>query len=285
MVKARDFDSRIRSFKYSRPRQRNYVFLIKQIVKRGRCHPPRRVCDGSEVAKSSALKALAKHTVARLTIFFFGGNMEDNWIGKQLGPYEVLERTDEKDSSGHTKYRIKCRHCLREFLSSPRLLSRLQDHCTHENKYGVRSFSTKSHSPEDQRLHRIFLNMQRRCYDPTNRDYRFYGAKGVTICKEWLEAPETFITWAKGNGYQSNLTIDRIDSSQGYSPKNCRWIEAKQNAAYKSTTIPITVDGITRTGKEWARVLHLGVNTINRYRRKNGLEATENYIKSKLDAI
>lgn len=252
---------------------------------RGRCHPPKRVHEGSEVAKSSVLKVLMKYAVARLTFFFFGENMKDNWIGKWLGPYEVLERTDEKDSSGHIKYRVKCRYCGFEKNTSPRNLKDLQDKCFHQTFNGTPRFPRPPKSLEEKRLHRIFYNMNRRCYDTEDKDYRFYGAKGVEICQEWLFNPQTFVDWALESGYQNNLTIDRIDSSKSYSPENCRWIGAKQNSAYKSSTIPITVDGVTRTGKEWARVLHLAINVINTYRRKNGLEATIEYIKSKLDAI
>ena len=84
------------------------------------------------------------------------------------------------------------------------------------------------------------------------------------------------------NGYQENLTIDRIDSNKNYCPENCRWITREQNSKWKSTTSKITVNGITDSGRGWARRLHIGVNRINVWKRDKGLEFCEEKIKELL---
>lgn len=38
------------------------------------------------------------------------------------------------------------------------------------------------------RLYSIFSGMKQRCYNPKSNKYRFYGAKGITICSEWLRS-------------------------------------------------------------------------------------------------
>lgn len=131
----------------------------------------------------------------------------------------------------------------------------------------------------DERIKRIFKLMKQRCYNPNNKDYRWYGAKGIKICDEWLNNSKLFEEWAFNNGYTDNLTIDRKDENKDYCPENCQWITRNDNAKYKSTTSLICVDGEVHTGKEWSHLLNLGPNLINRYIQKYGLNNTVEFIR------
>lgn len=81
---------------------------------------------------------------------------------------------------------------------------------------------------KDNKLLKIWYEMKRRCLDKNCKDYRNYGNKGITICKEWLDY-ENFRLWALEHGYQEGLSIDRVDNSKGYSPNNCEWITLVEN--------------------------------------------------------
>ena len=78
------------------------------------------------------------------------------------------------------------------------------------------------------------------------------------------------------------MTIDRIDETKDYCPENCRWITLKNNSKYKSTTKITTVDGISHTGKEWADVLGLGINTINLMLRNYPEEQVQEFIRRRM---
>ena len=85
----------------------------------------------------------------------------------------------------------------------------------------------------DERLRRIYYGMYYRCYYPNNANYKYWGARGISICNEWLNDPHSFYKWAIENGYADNLSIDRIDNDGNYEPSNCRWVTKSMQSKNK----------------------------------------------------
>lgn len=91
-------------------------------------------------------------------------------------------------------------------------------------------------------LHTRLEGMRIRCNTKTCPEYKYYGARGIKICKEWsipIEGFYNFYTWAMNNGFSPELSIDRIDNNAGYSPSNCRWATLKQQANNTRNTIVV----------------------------------------------
>lgn len=196
---------------------------------------------------------------------------KDKYYDIVVGIYKIRGKRTEKSNDGHSLYKGECIYC-------GKICNRLHIRTIKNTKKCHHSFKKWHNS----RLGKIFSLMMRRCYNPNDKNYQWYGQKGIEICKEWLEDPFLFEQWALNNGYQDDLTIDRIDSQGPYCPGNCEWISAKDNSAYKTTTNYIAVDNKCHSGKEWAKILGVGVNVINRMMKDYGEDTTVEFIKKRL---
>lgn len=84
------------------------------------------------------------------------------------------------------------------------------------------------HGYRNTRLYGIWRGMKNRCLLKTTEAYRYYGARGITVCPMWMDFIP-FKDWAITHGYKDTLSIDRIDNDGNYEPNNCRWIPLEEN--------------------------------------------------------
>lgn len=146
--------------------------------------------------------------------------------GLRFGKLTVL-RQDGKSSRNpwkHTTWLCKCDCGNTVVVRQGNLRSGNTQSCgcLKENLRG-------SYSPNKNRLYNSWRAMKARCNNPNNNRFYAYGARGISVCKEW-ESFAGFQKWAIANGYADNLTIDRIDCNGNYCPENCRWIEPKKQS-------------------------------------------------------
>lgn len=66
-----------------------------------------------------------------------------------------------------------------------------------------------------------WLNLRQRCSNPKNPKYKDYGARGISVCKEW----DSFNVFYEhiGSRPSDDYSIDRIDNDGNYEPGNVRW--------------------------------------------------------------
>ena len=144
-------------------------------------------------------------------------------LPKYVNGFKVIHDIGYLKDKGYRWATVECKVCNREYDVDPnKLHDRL--HCGCMKKGVIANRYAKSHP----QLAMTIKHMMARCYNKNNQDYYNYGARGITICDEWMADRNTFCKWSIANGFEEGkgLSIDRIDSSKGYSPDNCRWVTA-----------------------------------------------------------
>ena len=203
-------------------------------------------------------------------------------IGQRFGKLKVVSFAYTRKGNGrsyHSYYNCICdcgKSCVIDGL---KLRSGHTQSCgcyRHERQIEA---NTK-HKGRYTRLYIVWCNMKGRCYNPNNKRYANYGARGITVCEEWRENFGAFKEWAEKNGYKVDAkrgenTIDRINNDKDYCPENCRWVSNKQQANNKSTNIFITYKSRTKTIAEWSEEIGLKPDTIkNRIKKGWSIEKT-----------
>lgn len=101
-------------------------------------------------------------------------------------------------------------------------------------------------------FYKLWASMKKRCYNINHPSFKDYGARGITVCNEWVNNPEAFIRWAKENGYKKGLQLDRIENDGNYEPANCRFATRKVNSNNKRNTKYLSIGGIIKPLAIWA---------------------------------
>ena len=147
------------------------------------------------------------------------------------------------------------------------------------------SISLRNGNPLDKRLFEIWRKMHYRCENPKHNQYKNYGGRGITVCDEW-NSFVYFSAWAITHGYSDDLTIDRIDNDKGYSPDNCRWATAKEQANNKQRSIPVYVNGVPKSfsvrqrNKKWEYRIEVDRTPIRKQISKCGFNTKEEAVEA-----
>jgi hypothetical protein len=90
---------------------------------------------------------------------------------------------------------------------------------------------TKEETKMRRALYLRWRNMLERCTCPWHFAYKFYGARGITLCRRW----RNFNFFFADMGYPpfKGASIDRKNGFKGYSKSNCRWATAIEQGRNK----------------------------------------------------
>lgn len=168
--------------------------------------------------------------------------------GHQFGKLTVIEKAENLRNRSAWKCRCECGN--EKIVVTSDLKSGNTKSCGCIQKEFAKNLKYE-HGLHDTRLNRIWKAMRQRCSNPRSSAFHIYGAEGKTVCDEW-QTFKPFYDWAMSHGYKDGLTIERIDSTKGYSPDNCKWATYKEQCNNTRRNHFITYNGKKQTVAQWA---------------------------------
>lgn len=137
------------------------------------------------------------------------------------------------------------------------------------------------HKMSGTRFYNIWCGMKQRCFYPKHSSFHNYGAKGITVCEEWLffeafyqDMYKVYEKHCEEHG-EKNTTLDRIDSKGSYCKNNCKWSSTHEQQQNRTNNHLITYNGTTKTLSQWSQDLGFFRGVIeNRLRKGWTVEQT-----------
>lgn len=199
--------------------------------------------------KTSRLIDISGQKFGRLTVVSFSGY-----------------RREGKNGHKTSEWKCKCECGNEVVVTKSRLKSGNTKSCgCMKTENNIKTWT--KHGLCNTRLYKIFSMMKDRCYNKNSKAYMYYGGKGVFICDEWLRDFQTFYDWAIQNGYDDNLTIERIDVNGNYEPDNCMWITQSEQMRNRTNTHFILFEGKKYTLTELSNKLGVSRTTIRKHEK------------------
>lgn len=115
-------------------------------------------------------------------------------------------------------------------------------------------------------IYQVWAGMIQRCTNKKSHAYKYYGARGITVCKRWTK----FKCFLEDMGERPDgMTIERKNNNGDYEPGNCCWAtDAEQNRNQRKNII-IEFDGKNMCLSELSRTVGINMYTLwDRVRRK-----------------
>lgn len=190
--------------------------------------------------------------------------------GRRFGRWVVLKRVDN-NKARQTRWLCECNCGTIKEIEGASLKRRHTKSCgclrlelvkkrVYKHGYAMKGNRTD--------IYNSWMCMKQRCNNPETPDFKYYGGRGIKVCKRWCN----FKNFLNDMGEKpKGLTIERLNNDKGYSPDNCKWATRKEQSRNNRNTKlnPLKVQIIKKLlkesklmAKDIAEIFHVSVPTI-----------------------
>lgn len=142
--------------------------------------------------------------------------------GRKFGRLTVLKRVENK--GGHLCWECLCDCGNIKIVRGFHLCDGHTLSCGCLQKERTAETHT-THGMNQSRLHKIWIGMKNRCFNPKNYGFKNYGGRGIKVCDEWKDDFQAFYDHVSQLPHfgEEGYSLDRINNNGNYEPGNVRW--------------------------------------------------------------
>jgi len=192
--------------------------------------------------------------------------------GKRFNWLVVLERSKNKGIATYWKCQCDCGK-IKDIASSS-LIRGISGSCGCYFLEGHNG-ATHGHARNNKITseYASWKSMKQRCLETRNISYKWYGARGITICDRWVKDFDDFMQ-DMGKKPSKKHSLERINNDEGYYPTNCKWVLPKEQSRNRRNTLKAKINGTEKPLVEWAEITGIPYPTLV-WRFKKGLKEEE----------
>ena len=229
---------------------------------------------------------MLRYVIYITKVLYMAKHTPDFAIGDLIGKLTVI---GEAAYTREKNYICQC--SCGEVVKRPKSYLRKKGYSC--NKGSCKSLSI-THGLTNTPLYEVWTGIKYRLKHPINNNKCYVG---ISMDAKWENDFKSFYDWGMANGYAAGLQIDRIDPLQGYTPENCRWVDAvvqSQNRGRHSTKSLDLPKGVFYSKPRNGKVIYQGTHKAPYYwiviykgkrHQQSGFTSPEEAYKSRCNFI